>query len=367
VDRRQIFQETLDGYFSPVAQYRTDPAVSEIMINGPDEVYIERNGLLELTSVKFDPHDLMALTRNLAQYVNVTLDSLTPFFDSRLPDGSRVHVALPKNSRRGVCIAIRQFAPASFSLQGLVRIEAITSAVKEYLELMVMLEQNIIVSGGTGTGKTSFLNALSGAIPSSDRILVIEDVSELQLSQPHVLRFEASEADERGKGAVSVRDLFRSALRMRPDRIIIGECRGGEALDLIQAMTSGHGGSMSTLHASRTEDALRRLETMVLMSGIELTLAAVRAQVASAIQIIVQLSRTADGKRAVTTIAEVGPLTEHLHYSMQEIFKRRTLPGELGDALQYTGASSQHSGLLRDKRMTEKAVLTKELFGFQKA
>jgi pilus assembly protein CpaF len=363
VDRRSIFEATLDEYLRPVREYREDPSVSEIMINGPDEVYVECRGKLKLTDCRFDAQDLLALARNLAQFVNFSLNPDTAYFDSRLPDGSRVHVAMPKNSRHGLCLAIRQFARASFSLDGLVAYGTITPEVKEYLELVVVLNQNIIVAGGTGTGKTSFLNALSGVVPATDRVIVIEDISELKLAQPHVLRFEASGPDQRGKGAVSVRDLFRSALRMRPDRIIIGECRGGEALDLIQAMTSGHGGSMSTLHASRPDDALRRLETMALMSGVELNLASVRAQVSSAIQVIVQLSRTDQGARVVSAIAEVGPLTNGLEYSTQDIFTLNPVPGGGKQILQQTGALSGLAALARAQNALHRVVLTKRLFG----
>ena len=279
MNRNIIFEATLDRYLEPVSSFRKDREVTEIMINGPNEVYVERRGLLEKTDARFhDPGTLVAMARNLAQYTGKRITETTSRFDSRLPDGSRVHVVMPRCSRKGLCIAIRKFSRGGHSLEGMVEGGSITAAAKEYLEIVVALELNIIVSGGTGTGKTSFLNALSIKIPPTERIIVIEDISELQLKQPHVLSLETVAPDRKQEGGVSIRDLFHSALRMRPDRIVIGECRGGEALDLIQAMTSGHGGSMSTLHANHPKDALNRLETMALMAGIEFPLAALRAQ-----------------------------------------------------------------------------------------
>lgn len=365
MDRDAVFNITLRKFLLPVAAYLDDPAVSEIMINGPKEVYIEQEGRIEKTNITFDDEELLhAAARNIAQYTNKRVDHLTARFDSRLPDGSRVHVVMPRCSRKGLCIAIRKFSKTSFTLEGLVERRALTAEAKEYIELIVDLEKNLIVSGGTGTGKTSFLNAVSGKIPETERILVIEDSSELQLQQPHVLPFETAAADRHGHGVVSIRDLFHSALRMRPDRIIIGECRGGEALDLIQAMTSGHGGSMSTLHANTAKDALHRLETMALMSGVDMPLTALRAQVASAVDVVVQLNRMSDGRRMVTEIAEVGTLTTDWQYQITPIFElddRRDLkkpPLEL----KWTGAPSTFAKSLREKGLRDKVSLTAPLF-----
>ncbi|HEY6802081.1 MAG TPA: CpaF family protein [Pyrinomonadaceae bacterium] len=365
MDRDAIFSVTLRKFLLPVEPFLDDPSISEIMINGPGEVYIEQEGMITKTNISFDDEALLhAAARNIAQYTNKRVDELTARFDSRLPDGSRVHVVMPRCSRKGLCIAIRKFSKTSFTLEGFVERKSLTPLAKEYVELVVALEKNLIVSGGTGTGKTSFLNAISGKIPSTERILVIEDSSELQLQQPHVLPFETASADRHGQGAVSIRDLFHSALRMRPDRIIIGECRGGEALDLIQAMTSGHGGSMSTLHANTAKDALHRLETMALMSGVEMPLTALRAQVASAVDVIVQLNRMSDGRRMVTEIAEVQTLKTDGSYDVTPIFgldEGRDLKSE-EFSLVWTGEKSSFEKALREKGLSNQVNLTAQLF-----
>lgn len=365
MDRDAVFNVTLRKFLSPVAPFLNDEKISEIMINGPNEVYIEQEGRIEKTDVSFDDEELLqAAARNIAQYTNKRVDHLTSRFDSRLPDGSRVHVVMPRCSRKGLCIAIRKFSKTTFTLEGFVERGSLTPQAKEYLELVVDLERNLIVSGGTGTGKTSFLNAISKNIPEGERILVIEDSSELQLQQPHVLPFETAAADRHGYGAVSIRDLFHSALRMRPDRIIIGECRGGEALDLIQAMTSGHGGSMSTLHANTAGDALHRLETMALMSGVEIPLTALRAQVASAVDVVVQLNRMHDGRRMVTEISEVGPLTTDWQYQVTPMFelddRRNAKNAKL--ELVWTGKKSGFGKSLKEKGLRDRVKLTQPLF-----
>jgi pilus assembly protein CpaF len=365
VNRDAIFDVTLRKFLSPVNTFLEDPSVSEIMINGPNEVYIEQEGRIHKTDVSFDDEELLeAAARNIAQYTNKRVDHLTARFDSRLPDGSRVHVVMPRCSRKGLCIAIRKFATTTFTLAGFVEHGSLTPQAREYLELVVELERNIIISGGTGTGKTSFLNAISEKIPLGERILVIEDSSELQLQQPHVLPFETAAADRHGYGSVSIRDLFHSALRMRPDRIIIGECRGGEALDLIQAMTSGHGGSMSTLHANTAADALHRLETMALMSGVEIPLTALRAQGASANDVIVQLTRMNDGRRMVTEISEVGSLTTEWQYQVTPLFElddRRNVKNAKLE-LVWTGKKSGFAKSLREKGLRDRVHLTTPLF-----
>lgn len=366
MNRDELFNVTTRKFLAPVAAFLDDPSISEIMINGPNEVYIERAGRIERKDdIIFDDEEtLHAAARNIAQYTNKRVDQLTARFDSRLPDGSRVHVVMPRCSRRGLCIAIRKFAKATFTLDGFVDRGSLTPQAKEYLELVVDLERNLIISGGTGTGKTSFLNAISEKIPEGERILVIEDSSELQLQQPHVLPFETAAADRHGYGAVTIRDLFHSALRMRPDRIIIGECRGGEALDLIQAMTSGHGGSMSTLHANTAKDALHRLETMALMSGVEIPLTALRAQVASAVDVVVQLTRMNDGRRMVTEISEVGALKTNWQYHVTSIFaladRGNVKKGKL--ELVWTGKRSEFGKALKEKGLRDKVNLTEPLF-----
>ncbi len=367
MDRELIFQVTLRKFLQPVAAFIEDQTVSEIMINGPHEIYIERGGKIEKTNTSFDDEELLlAAARNIAQYTNKRVTSQTAKFDSRLPDGSRVHVVMPRCSRKGLCLSIRRFSRQSFTLEGLVASSTLTPEAREYIEIVVELEKNIIVSGGTGSGKTSLLNAISVTIPPAERIIVIEDSSELQLQQPHVLSFETAAADRHGHGAVSIRDLFHSALRMRPDRIVIGEVRGGEALDLIQAMTSGHGGSMSTLHANTAPDALRRLETMALMSGIKMPLSALRSQVASAIDLVVQLNRLSDGRRVITEISEVGQLSEGNQYQVTPIFELvedgASTPDAPNVTLRWTGAQSDFKKYIAQKGMTRKVHLTKKIF-----
>jgi pilus assembly protein CpaF len=321
----QLYEKTLRYLLQPVWSYIEDPAVSEIMVNGTDVVYVEKGGHMILADVRFpDEARLMAAVRNLAQYTEKRITGETNRFDSRLPDGSRVHVVLPPCSRNGIAISIRKFPKRKIDLDRLVEYGSLTPEAKEFLQIAVILDQNILVSGGTSSGKTSLLNAMAGAIPAHHRILVLEDSSELQIPQEHVLYFEARAADRHGRSAAGIRDLFHSTLRMRPDRIIIGEIRGGEALDLIQAMTSGHSGSMSTLHANNPRDALNRLETMAMMSGIEMPLFALRSQVASAIDLIVQTSRMPNGSRRITHISEVLPLSERGEYQVQDIFVFQT-------------------------------------------
>jgi pilus assembly protein CpaF len=334
MNRNTVFRATIDKYLKPIEDFRRDDTVTEIMINGPSEIYIERAGMLQRTEAKFDDPDcLFAVARNIAQYTSKRISESTARFDSRLPDGSRVHIVMPRCGRKlkedaqreeVLFISIRKFPAKGRTLEGLVNIGSVTEEAREYVEVIVELEKNMIVSGGTGSGKTSFLNACSLKIPSTERIIVLEDTSELQLQQPHVLYFETAPPDRYGRGAVAIRDLFHSALRMRPDRIVIGECRGGEALDMIQAMTSGHGGSMSTLHANNSGDALNRLETMALMAGVDIPLNALRSQVSSAIDVVIQLMRLPDGRRLVTEIGEVGKrLTPENQYQVNPVFALR--------------------------------------------
>ncbi len=307
--RADIFTRTVEHFLSPVLGPLNDPTVSEIMINGPADIYVERRGRIDRLDAAFASHDaLMAAIRNVLQFSGKRITPDTPLIDARLPDGSRVHVALDPVCLQGPCMCIRKFGKDLLTIDALIHAGAMTPMAAEFLRLVVLAEQNLIVSGGTSSGKTTLLNALSTAIPSHERIVVIEDSSELQLQQEHVLRMETRPPDRYGRGEVTIRDLFRSSLRLRPDRIVIGEVRGGEALDMIQAMTSGHGGSMSTLHATTPRDALSRLETLALMAKMDLPLYALRAQAASAIDIIVQVSRLPDGSRRITQISEVLPL-----------------------------------------------------------
>jgi pilus assembly protein CpaF len=367
----ELYQKTLDYFLGPIEKFVHDPAISEIMINGRKEVYIEQGGRLKLSGVEFPDDDfLLAAARNIAQYTGKRITSEVNRFDSRLPDGSRVHVVLPPCSHNGISISIRKFPKRKIDLQRLVDLGSLTPEAREFLEVAVMLAQNVVASGGTSSGKTSLLNALAGAIPPHERILVLEDSSELQIPQEHVLYFEARTADRHGRGGATIRDLFHSSLRMRPDRIIIGEIRGGEALDLIQAMTSGHSGSMSTLHANNPKDSLNRLETMAMMSGIEMPLFALRSQVASAIDLVVQTSRMHDGSRRITHITEILPLNDRGEYQMQDIF---LLGGAGPDApdgertLQWTGATVTFADQAATHGMKGKLRVSAAAFGMSAA
>ncbi len=317
-----IFEQSIKRYFKCVAPYLDDESVSEIMINGPDDIWIEVSGKLQKTDAKFEnADDLMGGVKNIAQYVGKTLNELNPRMDARLPDGSRVHVVLPPCARNGVSVAIRRFGKFSLTMEKLMDYGSITANAAEFINLCVHSEKNMMVAGGTGSGKTSLLNCISTLIDPLERIIVIEDSTELQLQQPHVIMLEARGPDSKGRGKVEIGDLFRSAMRLRPDRIVIGEIRAGEALDLIQAMTSGHGGSMSTTHATYPDDTLRRLETMAMMSEVKMPLAALRSQVASAIDIIVQTSRFNDGSRKLTHIVECLGLDDAGEYIIHPLFE----------------------------------------------
>ena len=337
----EIFERTILHFLDPVGEYLRDPTVTEIMINGPDEIFVERRGRLQLTEATFpNEASLMAAIRNILQYVGKRLDPAHPMTDARLPDGSRVHVAMPPCSRRGVVVTIRKFSRQAFDMDFLVSSGCLTELSRDLLKLCIVTEKNLLVSGGTSSGKTSLLNVMSEYIPADRRIVVIEESSELQLKQPHVLGLESRAADRYGRGEVTIRELFKNSLRMRPDRVIVGECRGGEALDMIQAMTSGHAGSMTTLHADSPVDALHRLETMALMSNVEIPLSALRAQVASAIHVIIQMMRFADGSRRIVQISQTLPLDNLGRYHVEDLFVLRMPEGEREIAkarLEWTG------------------------------
>ncbi|MCY0885227.1 MAG: CpaF family protein [Firmicutes bacterium] len=301
----RILIDEITGY-GPVQPLLDDPAVSEIMINGPKQVYIERNGRLELTQVRFrDAAHLKATLEKMLAYSGRRVDEASPMVDARLPDGSRLNAVIQPVSVLGDTITIRKFSARPFTMNDLIRLGTLSDGMAQFLEMAVRGKLNILVSGGTGSGKTTMLNALSGYIPEDERIITIEDAAELQLQQAHRVSLEARPPNIEGKGEITIRTLVRNALRMRPDRILVGEVRGGEALDMLQAMNTGHEGSLTTIHANSPRDALSRLETMVLMAGAELPLAAIRQQIASAIDLIVQEARLQDGSRKVVQITEV--------------------------------------------------------------
>jgi pilus assembly protein CpaF len=316
-----VFAQTLGLYLEPVKEFLDDPSVSEVLINGAKEVYVERAGKLHRTEAFFEHEDhVHALAKNIAQYVGTVLNEENPLIDARLPGGSRVHMTMPPVSRKGICIAIRKFFKEALTVEKLLGFGTLTQPAAEFLDLCVKTERNLIVAGGTGSGKTSLLNVLSSMIPSDQRIIVLEESTELQLQQPHLLQYETRAADRQGRGAVHIRGLFRSAMRMRPDRVIIGEVRGGEALDMIQAMVSGHKGSMSTTHASTSIETMARLETLALMGDVELPLFALRTQIALALDVIVQVARLSDGSRKIVQISEVLPLSEDDRYRLRDLF-----------------------------------------------
>ena len=328
----KIFEKTLLSFFAPIRPYLDDPTVSEIMINGPDQIYVERGGILALVDARFDGKEaLTAAIRNLSQYVGKPVSAARPILEGRMPDGSRVEAILPPIAPDGPHVSIRRFFKEALTVERLVGFDSLTRGAADALKAFVVAKCNILVAGGTGSGKTSMLNALSGFIPDGERVVVIEDSREVQFQKPHVVQLEARPADARGEGAITIRDIFRATLRMRPDRVVVGEIRGGEALDIVQAMTSGHGGCMGTLHATYPRDTLTRMETMAMMSDVDMPLAAMRAQIGSGIQIIVQVARLQDGSRKVTHITEVlGFDIARQAYTLQDLFVRR-YSGMTGD------------------------------------
>ncbi len=306
--KKHLFHEIVDEFtgFGPIQPLLDDPDVSEVMVNGPKKVFIERSGRVTKSGVTFDDDDhVMRIIDRIILPLGRRVDADSPTVDARLPDGSRVNAVIRPVSIDGPCITIRKFKKDKLQVDDLIKFGSLTKNMGEFLRACVVAHLNIVVSGGTGSGKTTLLNVLSSFIPEHDRIVTIEDAAELQLQQDHVLRLETKVANIDGKGAVTIRDLVRNSLRMRPDRIVVGECRGGETLDMLQAMNTGHDGSLTTLHANSPRDALSRMETMVLMAGIDLPLKVVRQQISSAIDLIVQQTRLKDGSRKVTAITEV--------------------------------------------------------------
>lgn len=292
--------------FGPIEPLLEDKSVNEIMVNAKDQIYIEKNGKIEKTDLRFSSDiSVMNVIERIVSTVGRRVDEASPTVDARLKDGSRVHVIIPPLALKGPTITIRKFSKIPYTIKDLIRFGSLTENMAEFLKIAVTTRRNIVVSGGTGSGKTTLLNVLSSFISEGERILTIEDSAELKLDQPHVVSLEARPPNIEGRGAITIRELVRNALRMRPDRIIVGECRGGEALDMLQAMNTGHDGSLTTLHANSPRDALSRLETMVLMSGMDLPLKAIREQIRSAVNLIVQQTRFKDGTRRISAISEV--------------------------------------------------------------
>lgn len=321
-ERRDFVQEILDealGY-GPLEVLLRDDSVTEIMVNGPFDIFIERGGKIYKTDVRFlNEEQLRVIIDRILAPLGKRVDDSMPYADARLPDGSRVNVIIPPLALNGSTVTIRKFSKKKLTEDDLIRFGSIIPQMVQFLKACVYVRKNILVSGGTGTGKTTFLNMLSRFIPEGERIVTIEDTAELQLQQEHVVRLESRPPNVEGTGEVTIRDLVKNALRMRPDRIVVGECRGGEALDMLQAMNTGHDGSMTTLHANSPRDALSRLETMVLMAGTELPSKAIRQQIASAVHLIVQLGRLRDGSRKVVAISEITGMEGDI-ITMQDIF-----------------------------------------------
>jgi pilus assembly protein CpaF len=321
--RLRLVRDVEDDVFGhgPLQRLLEDPAVTEIMVNGPDRVYVEQDGRLVRAGVHFDSEEhLRRVIERIVSRVGRRIDEASPLVDARLPDGSRVHAVIAPLAVRGSTLTIRKFATEPLRTPDLVARGTLTPAMAELLRACVEARLNIIVSGGTGTGKTTLLNVLSSFIPETERIITIEDAVELQLQQEHVVPLESRPANIEGRGEIGIRELVRNSLRMRPDRIVVGEVRGGESLDMLQAMNTGHDGSLSTLHANSPRDAVARLETLVLMAGMELPLRAIREQIASAVDVIVQLSRLRDGSRRVTAVTEVLGMEDQT-VLLQDVFR----------------------------------------------
>ena len=331
-ERRRLAQDVHDEMFGlgPLEPLLADPAVNDILVNTCNQVYVERRGKLELTDITFyDDAHLMKIIERIVSRVGRHIDESTPMVDARLPDGSRVNVIIPPSAIDGPLVSIRRFAVNPLTVDDMIRNRTFTPSIARLFEAMAKAKLNVLISGGTGSGKTTMLNLMSGFIPADERIVTIEDAAELQLRQPHVLRLETRPPNIEGKGEIPQRALVRNALRMRPDRIVLGEVRGGEALDMLHAMNTGHEGSMATLHANTPRDALTRLENMVSMAGFSLPIKAMRQQIASAIDVVVQAARLTDGTRRLMSVQEITGMEGDI-INMQEIytFKRTGVNSE---------------------------------------
>jgi pilus assembly protein CpaF len=322
VDTKKVVQDLINDVtgYGPINPLLLDPEITEVMVNGPYKVYVEKHGKIKLTAVKFRDNDqVMNVIDKIVSPLGRRIDESSPMVDARLPDGSRVNAIIPPLALNGPSITIRKFSKDPYTIENLIEFGTVTRDMAQFLDACVKAKLNIFISGGTGSGKTTTLNVLSAFIPNDERIITIEDSAELQLSQDHVVSLEARPANMEGKGAVTIRNLVKNTLRMRPDRIVIGEVRGEEALDMLQAMNTGHDGSLATGHANSPRDMIARLETMVLMAGIELPIKAIRQQIAGGIDLIIQQSRLKDGTRKIVNITEVQDLEGDM-VILQDIF-----------------------------------------------
>jgi len=321
-ERQRLISEVLDETFGlgPLEVLLADPTISDILINGPRRIYVERKGQLTMTDVRFrDDAHLMHVIDKIVSAVGRRCDEVSPMVDARLKDGSRVNAVIPPLAIDGPSMSIRRFGADPITWDDYIAFNSCTQQMRDFLKACVVSHMNVLIVGGTGSGKTTLLNNMSCFIPETERIVTIEDAAELQLRQPHVVRLESRPANIEGKGRITIRDLLMNSLRMRPDRIVVGECRGPETLDMLQAMNTGHDGSLTTIHANTTRDAVQRVETMVMMAGFELPLRAIRQQFASAINVIVQAQRLTGGPRKIVTITEVQGMEGEI-ITMQDIF-----------------------------------------------
>ncbi len=337
LDRDALVGELADEALGlgPLERFLADPLVNEIMVVDPQTIYVEKGGRLTLTDARFtDDERVRGVIERIVTPLGRRIDESSPLVDARLKDGSRVNAIIRPLALRGSCITIRKFAKVPLTLEKLIGFGALTEQMGRFLTRSVLAKKNVVISGGTGSGKTTLLNVLSGAIPSDERIVTIEDAAELQLKQPHVVSLETRPANMEGRGEYTIRDLVKNALRMRPDRIVVGECRGGEALDMLQAMNTGHDGSLTTTHANSPREAIGRLETLVLMGGLDLPQRAIREQIAASIHLIVQQSRLSDGSRKVTAVTEVIGISDDGEIELRPIFEFiRTGTGEKGKVI----------------------------------
>ncbi len=367
-ERRQVTREITDDIlgYGPLEPFLHDDTVSEVMVNGPDSIYIERSGKIEHTGAAFvDDAHLMRIIDKIVSTVGRRVDESSPMVDARLPDGSRVNAIIPPLALRGPTLTIRKFSRDPYTMDDLINFGSITPKAAQFLAACVNGKLNILISGGTGTGKTTTLNAMSAYIPNVERIVTIEDAAELQLQQQHVITLESRPPNIEGQGEVRIRELVRNSLRMRPDRIIVGEVRGPETLDMLQAMNTGHEGSLTTIHANSPRDALSRLETLVMTAGIELPHRAIREQIASAFDLLVQITRLVDGSRRITHISEVLGMESDV-VTLQDVFVAKppdeeqasSAAGRLLGALECTGLKPH----FLEKMATNGVVLPPQFF-----